>query len=235
MRIVSHTGAVLRRLPFVAALLALLGASCSLSVDYSRSRFVCPDNTCPDGFQCVAGLCEPKDGPDAAVPVIIDASVDAPPGTPDAEVLPQCNGVDQALDPSSGHCYTLDRTARTWVNAASACNALGPTSHLAFVTSSAENQLVAFIGGGTAGLTWLGGTDGPTEGDWIWLDGSDFPPSPLPNVYSFSAWNVNEPNNGNGGTPENCLAIQLSSSSSNRGGWDDRACNSTRPAVCETE
>jgi hypothetical protein len=225
------------RLLLLAALLVPFTAGCSFSVDYSGSHFACADGQCPKGFECLAALCEPITNPDGGPPDPSDGAPDAPPGTPDGAPDapgPQCSGIDQILDPVSGHCYTFDRTPRTWVAAAVACEALGPTSHLAFVTSSGENVVVSLLGdNGNSQLTWLGGTDGPTEGDWTWLDGGDFPPSPSPNVYSFSHWNSGEPNNGNGGTPENCVAIQLGSS--NHGGWDDRVCDIARGSICETE
>jgi hypothetical protein len=231
----------LRRLALV--LVALLGsAACSLSVDYSGSHFLCSDNRCPDGFECRALLCEPLDGPDAAEPVFIDAGPDAPPGTPDAapdaslpDAAPFCTGVDQVESPD-GHCYTLVRTNRNWVEAAAECGSRGVTTHLAQVTSALENAIVTNLGtSGGVGLAWLGGTDGQTEGVWFWVnDGRTFPPSTSP-FYPFSNWNPGEPNNGNGGTPENCLSIQLSNTSSQQGGWDDRVCANTRFYVCETE
>jgi Lectin C-type domain len=223
------------RLPALAALLVLSTAGCSFSVDYSGSHFACADGKCPDGFECRIGLCEPNPPDGGADPS--DGGPDAPPGTPDGAPDapgPQCDGFDQVLDPVSGHCYTFDRTPRIWIDAAVACNGLGPTSHLVFITSSAENVVVSLLGdNGSSQLTWIGGTDGPTEGDWRWLDGSDFPPSPTPNVYSFSHWNSGEPNNGNTSGEENCAAIQLGSTS--HGFWDDRVCDVTRGSICETE
>jgi hypothetical protein len=236
----------LRHLP-IAAMAATLVAfvvsgACSLSVDYSGSRFHCDDNQCPEGFECRALLCEPLDGPDAGVPVFVDAGPDAPPGTPDAapdaalpDATPFCAGVDQILN-TDGHCYTLVRTNRMWVDAAAECGSRGPTTHLAQVTSAVENSLVTALGNsGGVGLAWLGGTDGQTEGDWRWVnDGRSFPPAPSP-FFSFANWNGGEPNNGNGTGAENCLTIQLSTTSSTRGGWDDRVCGNLRFYVCETE
>jgi hypothetical protein len=234
---------LLARLPVLAMAATLVAfvvsGACSLSVDYTGSHFLCNDNRCPDGFECRALLCEPLDGPDAGVPVFVDAGPDAPPGTPDAapDATPFCQGTDQILDPSDNHCFTLVRTGRNWVDAAAECGTRGVTTHLAQVTSSTENNLVTALGNsGGAGLVWLGGTDGQTEGVWIWVnDGRKFPPAPSP-FFSFSNWNSGEPNNGGGsGTPENCLAIQLSTTSSLRGGWDDRNCADNRFYVCETE
>jgi hypothetical protein len=229
---------------FSLLLLALLASSaCSLSVDYTGSHFGCADNQCPDGFECRALLCEPLDGPDATVPVYLDAGPDAPPGTPDAapdasrpDAAPLCSGVDQVRNPADGHCFTLVRTNRTWVDAAAECGSRGVTTHLAQVTTPIENALVTNLGAsGGVGLAWLGGTDGQTEGTWVWVnDGRTFPPSTSP-FFPFSNWNAGEPNNGNGGTPENCLSIQLSNTSSQQGGWDDRVCANTRFYVCETE
>ncbi len=233
-------------LPALLSVLLAGAAGCSLSVDYSGSHFLCSDSRCPDGFQCRALVCEPLDGTqaDAAVSVA-DAAPDAEPGTPDAEpdaspdaAPPFCAGPDQVLTPS-GSCYTLVRSTSlkmNWVNAAAYCGSMGLTSHLAQVISQTENDLVVHLGdSGGLGLVWLGGTDGQVEGTWVWVnDGKTFPPSSTP-FYGFSSWNAGEPNNGNGTGAENCLAIQMSTTSSQRGGWDDRACSDLRSFVCETE
>jgi hypothetical protein len=242
---VTPANRILRYLPLAAILVAFAaGGACSLSVDYTGSHFLCSDNRCPVGFECRALLCEPLDGPDAAEPpVVADAAPDAPPGTPDAapdaappDATPFCSGTDQILNPADNHCLTLVRTNRNWVEAAAECGSRGVTTHLAQVTSSNENGLVKLLGtSGGVGLAWLGGTDGQTEGAWFWVnDGRSFPPAASP-FFSFSNWNPGEPNNGNGSGEENCLAIQLSPTSSLFGGWDDRVCSNTRFYVCETE
>ena len=216
----GHNPRVLRVLA-VSALL-LVGA-CSLEVDYSGSHFACDDGVCPGGFTCSSdNLCVPVAPPPDAGPDA-EPAIDAPPAG-------FCEEVDQVLDPTTGHCYQLERTVRTWDAARVACNALGSNAHLAYVTSSVQDALVAMLADGFITLAWIGATDSPTEDDWHWLDGRDFAPSPLPNVLAFTAWNTNQPDDSGGS--EDCAAMDLKN---NVGKWDDRGCGETRPSVCEIE
>src|SRR5262245_30118129 len=106
--------------------MAFWGGACSLSVDFDGSRFNCNDGRCPIGFECLAHLCTPVDEPDAG--------------------SDSCDGPDELADPTSGHCYFVDRNERTWADAAAACAARGPSSHLVIVGSSAENTLITRLG-----------------------------------------------------------------------------------------
>jgi hypothetical protein len=69
--------------------LALGLVACRFEVSYDGSRFACPDGVCPDGYACVAALCEPVGGPD---PDAAPGTPAAPPGTPDA--APICRLAD---------------------------------------------------------------------------------------------------------------------------------------------
>ena len=213
------------RLHGLIALVALLGAGCSFSVDYEHSNFACDDGRCPSGFECLARLCTPVSEPDAA---------GGPPG-PVADAGPSCDGPDELFDPASGHCYFLERNRRVWDDAVAACAARDPRSHLVIVTSPAESTLISQLGDGTlSGFAWLGATDTPSEGDWRWLDGSDFPPSPLPNRTSYAGWHAGEPNDGGqSGVEQDCATISLSGVFI--GDWDDSRCDDLRASICETE
>lgn len=77
--------------------------------------------------------------------------------------------------------------------------------HLVSITSAAENQLV--YGMITTGDYYLiGGSDAGSEGHWYWLTGER---------WTYSNWNRGEPNNGNGGKPQNYSAMY------SNGTWDD--------------
>ncbi len=164
-----------------------------------------------------------------------DAGGDGNSVPPDAPPGHSCGGADEILDPTSGHCYFLDRIDRIWGDAAAACAARGPSSHLVTVSSSAENTTISRLGNGTSSrFAWMGATDAQVEGDWSWLDGADFPPSPQPNVSTFKRWHGGEPNNGGAGSiQQDCAAIALQGTF--RGDWDDSPCDDRLVSICETE
>jgi cyclophilin family peptidyl-prolyl cis-trans isomerase len=105
-----------------------------------------------------------------------------------------------------GHTYQIITTARTWSAASTQAQSVG--AHLATISSLAEQEAILSnyfaslsVGtqasdGGNGFYVWLGGTDALVEGDWIWVDGSNFS--------SFTNW-------GSGllGTePDNALGVQ---------------------------
>jgi hypothetical protein len=202
---------VLHRTTLVAV--AALAASCSLSVSYEDSRFACRDGQCPAGFECSDDVCAP---PPASATPAADAGAAA------------CDGDDASFDPDTGHCYVLERDLRSWPEAVAGCAERGERWHLAFVRSADENERVARLGHGVVtGFAWIGATDGPSEGDWQWLDGDRFPPG-------FSAWHEGEPNGGGGsGDEQDCAA--LSTHDPFLGDWDDTDCDARHPSICETE
>jgi hypothetical protein len=223
---VSHTWRVFRRLHRLVVLLPFLGAACSLSVDFDGSHFACTDGQCPAEFRCLSNLCTRLDEPDAG---------DGSSVPPDAPAAPSCDGPDETFDPTSGHCYFLDRVERIWTDAAAACAARGPRSRLVLVGASAENTMISRLGDSTvSSFVWIGATDAQVEGDWRWLDGADFPPSPQPNARSFVRWHAGEPNNGgSGGIEQNCAAIARQGTFA--GDWDDRQCDDRLASICETD
>uniref|UniRef100_A0A7M5X925 C-type lectin domain-containing protein n=1 Tax=Clytia hemisphaerica TaxID=252671 RepID=A0A7M5X925_9CNID len=69
------------------------------------------------------------------------------------------------------------------------------------------------------GTAFIGGTDEPHEGKWVWLDGTP---------WSFEAWAGIEPNNNKGA--EHCLAVTNRHEIYN---WDDILCNQNGYFICK--
>jgi len=111
-----------------------------------------------------------------------------------------------------------------WQNAANNAAALG--SHLATISSAAENAFAYSLVGGNAAFwytnqagdgmgPWIGGRQAPSSNEpasgWNWVTGEDF--------YGFTNWAFGEPNNVNGGIEDR---IHLFGSQLPRAGtWND--------------
>jgi gliding motility-associated-like protein len=65
----------------------------------------------------------------------------------------------------------------------------GMQGYLATVTAADEAKI---SGEQASGAGWIGGSDAGTEGIWKWMTGPE-----VGNVFSFTFWNSNEPNNTN--------------------------------------
>ncbi len=99
----------------------------------------------------------------------------------------------------NGHSYDVitGETTLTWEEAAAMAESMG--GHLVTITSSAENDFVAWLvttyGSPDYQRYWLGGyqTDGDNEpdGSWAWVTGE---------TWAYTNWEEGEPNNGVGGT-----------------------------------
>lgn len=82
-----------------------------------------------------------------------------------------------------GHSYELVPTAKTWSEAKTAAEA--SQGYLAMIESQAENQAIVNAisalnlsfptaeDGGGAAYVWLGASDRVTEGNWLWVNGSN--------------------------------------------------------------
>ncbi|XP_039883225.1 type-2 ice-structuring protein-like isoform X5 [Simochromis diagramma] len=118
----------------------------------------------------------------------------------------------------SGRCFRYVPALMNWANAEINCLYMG--ANLASVHSSWEyreiQRLTAPYGYTEA---WLGGTDAPNEGIWLWSDGSRF------NYRRWCSW---EPNNM---FFQHCLQMNYRGSKC----WDDLWCNYHRPSVCAME
>ncbi|MGN6109959.1 MAG: C-type lectin domain-containing protein [Kofleriaceae bacterium] len=141
--------------------------------------------------------------PDAA---ISDArrSDPLPDAPPDAR---PCAGGDARVTAPDGSCLVLLVTPRTFADARTACAGLG--GDLAIVRDAANDAAARTLAG--IHNAWIGLTDQITEGTFLWVDGS---------APTFTNWYTNEPNDGGGTYPEDCVIL-----AELRGGkWDDRPC-----------
>ncbi len=109
--------------------------------------------------------------------------------------------------------------AQTWSDARRACEALGYS--LAVIDDAPEDAFVfAELERHGFADTWIGLNDRAREMDWVWLDGVSV---------GYTHWDRGEPNDG--GSGEDCGVIMTSAGRASE--WDDRACASARPSVCE--
>jgi hypothetical protein len=132
----------------VLSLLAVALAGCYDPV-FDDCQFTCPDNRCPDGLACMAGVCR----------------------TPGASGTCACpdppSGCSLVVN-TAGACLASCSSAMTWDAAKSACAATPPW-HLAVLDtpstlSAGENAL-------RAATTWIGLNRGTTGVDWRWITG----------------------------------------------------------------
>jgi hypothetical protein len=152
-----------------------------------------------------------------------DTNALACPGQPEA-----CDGADNdcsgAIDdlPECFACepagrYTYCQGAATWPIAEGMCEALGGT--LVIMDDGAENDAVSVeTYNRTGNASWIGLTDAASEGTW--LTAVDAPPS-------FTAWWTYEPNDSGG---EDCAGTNFGAVAR----WNDFACGTQLPFVCET-
>jgi len=113
-------------------------------------------------------------------------------------------------------CYLFVPQTLSQSDASAACNVLG--SHLAVITSAAENVAITNYLQSTGYTTWgiyIGNDDVDVEGTYVWNTGEDF---------VFQGWDTNEPG---GFTSENCCVTTGS------GKWHDVSCNRLHAFVCE--
>lgn len=100
----------------------------------------------------------------------------------------------------------------SWGKARSFCQHNHSSADLVTIFSPYENNYVKKL---ATDWTWIGLSDGESEGSWTWVDGTG--------LGEWKNWAENEPN---GGSQENC--VELSGS-----GWNDKICSTPRPFVCK--
>jgi hypothetical protein len=115
-----------------------------------------------------------------------------------------------------GHWYKHCLEPATWAAAEKRCEEMG--GHLACVTSKKEHDFVVKLISGK--VTWLGGTDAETEGQWRWITGEPF---------QFRAWLPGEPNNVMGREH----ALTYGGYDRGRVGWVDWYLEGRASFVCE--
>ena len=132
---------------------------------------------------------------------------------------------------ATGNFYMHVETNFTWGAARTNAQTTlinGVGGYLTNITSAAENTHVASLLSGDA---WIGGTDGFTEGEWIWVDGPEAGQQFWSGTASGSSvggfyenWNSGEPNqSGN----EDGAEIN------NGGGWNDQGATASQDSVIE--
>ncbi|XP_076216881.1 hepatic lectin-like isoform X1 [Aptenodytes patagonicus] len=113
-----------------------------------------------------------------------------------------------------GKCYYFSLTRMSWYKAKAQCEEMH--SRLAIINSYAKQNFVMFRTRNER--FWIGLTDENSEGEWEWIDGTDY-------KTTFTFWKEGEPNNS--GSNEDCAHIWVS------GKWNDVYCTYECYYVCE--
>ncbi|XP_032906729.1 CD209 antigen-like protein C [Amblyraja radiata] len=109
-------------------------------------------------------------------------------------------------------CYLFPSSSHTWEEAQKSC--MSADAHLVVINNAEEQD---FLKKKDRVRRWIGLTDKASEGDWRWVDGTDYK--------SFAKfWNKGEPNNEN---DEDCVEMYIG------GNWNDLPCNGTLGWICE--
>ncbi len=130
----------------------------------------------------------------------------------DPDAADPCASENDAVDPSSGICYSLSRASVSWFAARAACAA--DAAGLVTISSA---DVEAFLVERFGVTFWTGANDRAVEGQFEWDSGAAF---------DFSSFDVDEPNNLFG--VQDCVENVASG-----GGWHDRECGVRNRFVCE--
>jgi len=137
------------------------------------------------------------------------------------ECVETCNGSEQ--EEHGDHCYYWSTVKKNWEESVSECHNRNGT--LAAVTSlDIHNFLMRKVDKQSRLSTtffWIGGTDEETEGNWKWVDGSD---------WKFTHWATHKYEQPGGGSSQNCLQIYHNIHANN--GWNDLYCSTALPFIC---
>ena len=121
------------------------------------------------------------------------------------------------------HKYEFYNIKTTWKEAKEECEKRG--GHLAFISTSEENEALANLASASAQYVWIGGSDEGHEGSWYWINGDEL---------SYHPWYSGEPNNSSSdGGSEDYLQMILVGGA--KGYWNDAANNSDKVGgfICE--
>ncbi|XP_009984048.1 PREDICTED: hepatic lectin-like, partial [Tauraco erythrolophus] len=113
-----------------------------------------------------------------------------------------------------GKCYYFSLTRTSWHKAKAWCEEMH--SQLAVINSFAKQNFIMFRTRNER--FWIGLTDENSEGEWRWIDGTDY-------KSTFTFWKEGEPNDS--GRNEDCAHVWLS------GKWNDVYCTYECYYVCE--
>ncbi|XP_072925645.1 uncharacterized protein [Hemitrygon akajei] len=110
-------------------------------------------------------------------------------------------------------CYQFSSGTQTWTEAQRHCASVD--SHLVVINNAEEQD---FLRRTLQNRHWIGLSDVASEGDWRWVDGTDY-------SSSSTYWSEGEPNNE--GEGEDCAEIF------DNGEWNDLPCDNRRGWICE--
>ncbi|XP_025903929.1 hepatic lectin-like [Nothoprocta perdicaria] len=110
-------------------------------------------------------------------------------------------------------CYYFSLGRTTWHKAKAACEEMH--SHLAIIDSYAKQSFVMFRTRNER--FWIGLTDENSEGEWEWIDGTDY-------KSTFTFWKEGEPNDSSN---EDCAHLW------GLGQWNDVYCSYECYYICE--
>ncbi|XP_032422573.1 galactose-specific lectin nattectin-like isoform X1 [Xiphophorus hellerii] len=114
-------------------------------------------------------------------------------------------------------CFIFYYNMRTWSDAEEFCISIG--GNLASIHNNEENSFLSDMvvrDTGSPAITWVGGYDAITEGQWLWSDGSKF---------DYTSFAIGEPDNIQ--QSEHCLEMNYIVYK-----WNDRSCNQPWPFIC---
>ncbi|KAK5601017.1 hypothetical protein CRENBAI_005424 [Crenichthys baileyi] len=121
-------------------------------------------------------------------------------------------------------CYLIAKQLKTWTGGQTYCQSEG--AHLAIILSAEEQTFLwNLLPRGHWNSYWFGITDGETEDEWKWIDGT-------PLVGGF--WEENEPNNH---INEDCgymVKTEVLERVATKS-WYDAPCPMSLPFICEKE
>ncbi|XP_072925303.1 uncharacterized protein [Hemitrygon akajei] len=110
-------------------------------------------------------------------------------------------------------CYQFSSSAQSWTEAQRHCASVD--AHLVVINNAEEQD---FLRRTLQNRCWIGLSDAESEGDWMWVDGTDY-------SSSLTNWDEGEPNNE--GDTEDCVEIFVN------GEWNDLPCYIFRYWICE--
>lgn len=121
-------------------------------------------------------------------------------------------------------CYLISSLRKDWTESKSYCESQG--AHLAIIhTAEEQTFLWNLLPRGHWNVYWFGITDGQTEDEWRWVDGS---------LLVGGFWEVGEPNNH---INEDCGYIVKTQVLERKpiSSWYDAPCSMSLPFICEKE
>ncbi|XP_078062688.1 hepatic lectin-like [Mustelus asterias] len=110
------------------------------------------------------------------------------------------------------NCYYFSSNKKNWLEAQRSCASMD--ANLVVINKAEEQMFVARWLQGK--YHWIGLSDSVSEGDWRWVDGTDY-------TSSVKFWDNNQPN----GEDENCVTMFI------EGKWHDWPCSFNHLLICE--